>query len=389
MACRYTCLSCQVVFADAQLQRFHYKCDWHRYNLKRKIADLPPVTAEEFQQRVFAQRSAAQEEASCGSTHCGACGKQFGTQKAYENHIKSKKHQEALLKPKPGRSASTVAAENARNKQLSAPEPIQASPTSAASRDIETDDDDSDWESIEGDGDGEIGDEDVDDADRIPPTSCLFCDESSDSPDENVKHMTSSHSFFIPDVEYLIDLEGLLTYIGYKVGVGKTCLWCGDDRKSPYRSVRSVQQHMRDKGHCKMSHEGAGLLEYAGFFDYSSSYPDHEEGDPDSEVDVPVLEGDGWQLVLPSGAVVGHRSLAMYYAQNLQPERARPRNEEGARRLLSHYKALGWTGATSREVAIQKARDLQFMRRVQAKQALRLGVKANKLQKHFRQQVLF
>jgi len=40
----------------AELQKEHYKSDWHRYNLKRKVADLPPVTAENFQQRVLAQK---------------------------------------------------------------------------------------------------------------------------------------------------------------------------------------------------------------------------------------------------------------------------------------------------------------------------------------------
>ncbi|XP_064484977.1 cytoplasmic 60S subunit biogenesis factor ZNF622-like [Ornithodoros turicata] len=377
MANRYTCLSCQVVFADAQLQRAHYKCDWHRYNLKRKVADLPPVTAEEFQQRVLAQKSAVQEQSTYDGTHCQPCGKQFATQKAYENHVRSKKHQEALLKRKPPPAADTVAAKNARNRELSSPQPVYQPPVVEAS-----DDDDSDWESVDGDEDL------VDESDRVPPSSCLFCEESSDSPEANVKHMTSSHSFFIPDIEYLVDLEGLLTYLGYKIGVGKICLWCGDDRKSPYRTLRAVQQHMNDKGHCKMAHEGSGLLEYADFYDYSASYPDQEDGqDQDSEVDIPVLEGDGWQLVLPSGAVVGHRSLARYYSQNLQP--ARPRSEDVTRRLLTHYKALGWTGSTTREVAVQKARDLKFMRRVQAKQEMRLGVKANKLQKHFRQQVLF
>ncbi len=53
----YTCIGCRVAFADADLQRAHYKTDWHRYNLKRKVADMPPVTAENFQKRVLAQRA--------------------------------------------------------------------------------------------------------------------------------------------------------------------------------------------------------------------------------------------------------------------------------------------------------------------------------------------
>lgn len=53
----FTCITCQVAFADADLQRAHYKTDWHRYNLKRKVASLPHVTAEGFSQRVLAQRA--------------------------------------------------------------------------------------------------------------------------------------------------------------------------------------------------------------------------------------------------------------------------------------------------------------------------------------------
>lgn len=47
----YTCLACQVAFESAEGQRIHYRSDWHRYNLKRKVADLPPVSLEQFQQK--------------------------------------------------------------------------------------------------------------------------------------------------------------------------------------------------------------------------------------------------------------------------------------------------------------------------------------------------
>jgi hypothetical protein len=61
----YTCLSCQIGFHSADLQRQHHRTDWysptrsiingfrHRYNLKRKVAELPPVTAEVFAQKVL------------------------------------------------------------------------------------------------------------------------------------------------------------------------------------------------------------------------------------------------------------------------------------------------------------------------------------------------
>ena len=50
----FTCITCRVAFADADRQRAHYKGDWHRYNLKRKVVDLPPITAENFLQKAQA-----------------------------------------------------------------------------------------------------------------------------------------------------------------------------------------------------------------------------------------------------------------------------------------------------------------------------------------------
>lgn len=48
----------------------------------------------------------------------------------------------------------------------------------------------------------------------IPVTDCLFCLHHSRSLVKNVAHMTKVHSFFIPDIEFLQDLEGLIHYLG-------------------------------------------------------------------------------------------------------------------------------------------------------------------------------
>lgn len=146
---------------------------------------------------------------------------------------------------------------------------------------------------------------------------------------------------------------------------------------------------MLDKGHCKMLHEGEALAEYAVYYDYSSSYPDANDANPEDEVEVPALDDDSYQLVLPSGAVIGHRSLMKYYKQNLNPNSALaiPKSEK-LRRVLCMYRALGWQN--NDKVAIQKkARDIKYMQRVQTKYSTKLQFKANKLQKHFREQVNF
>lgn len=48
----------------------------------------------------------------------------------------------------------------------------------------------------------------------IPVTDCLFCSHHSKSLVKNVTHMTRVHSFFIPDVEFLVDLKGFVRYLG-------------------------------------------------------------------------------------------------------------------------------------------------------------------------------
>ncbi|KAI8845589.1 hypothetical protein BC829DRAFT_399408 [Chytridium lagenaria] len=81
----FTCLACHVAFHGAEHQREHYKSDWHRYNLKRKVADLPPVTQEAFALRLKASFQGS----------CIPCGKSYSTDNAYANHLISKKHKDA------------------------------------------------------------------------------------------------------------------------------------------------------------------------------------------------------------------------------------------------------------------------------------------------------
>lgn len=88
----YTCITCQVLFKTPELQREHYKLDWHRYNLKRKVANIPPVTLEEFDLRAKEHREMAQETDQDDSRYCKCCAKMFNSKNAYNNHLNSKKH---------------------------------------------------------------------------------------------------------------------------------------------------------------------------------------------------------------------------------------------------------------------------------------------------------
>ena len=49
MSTTLTCITCHCVFVDGDAHREHYKCDWHRYNLKRKVAQLPPIAQDVYE----------------------------------------------------------------------------------------------------------------------------------------------------------------------------------------------------------------------------------------------------------------------------------------------------------------------------------------------------
>jgi pre-60S factor REI1 len=193
---------------------------------------------------------------------------------------------------------------------------------------------------------------------RLSPLHCLFCTDSFPSLEVNLTHMSTAHSFFIPDAEYLIDITGLISYLGEKIAIGNVCIHCNDKGKE-FRTLEAVRKHMIDKSHCKIAYDSEDdRLEISDYYDFTASYPDAkqkkarpkqdnhgvaddewEDVDEDDEsVDEVVEElseevtekssdsddlpenqityGDSsFELVLPSGARIGHRTMRHYYTQ--------------------------------------------------------------------------
>lgn len=197
----FTCISCRVAFREAEIQRLHYKSDWHRYNLKRKVADLPPVTSEEFQRRVQNQRHNDAIIAQDKSVYCCVCRKSFGNDKAYANHVNSKKHKEREV------MAATATA--------------TATATGGEGEKMEEDREEEEEEIVE-----EVDSDEwnEDEENPIDDNNCLFCLHHSRNMLKNLHHMTEAHTFFVPDVEYCADIEGLLRYLGEKITQGKQFL---------------------------------------------------------------------------------------------------------------------------------------------------------------------
>jgi pre-60S factor REI1 len=241
---------------------------------------------------------------------------------------------------------------------------------------------------------------------RLSTTSCLFCPQVSLTLDDSLTHMSLSHSFFIPEAQYLIDLPGLILYLGEKIAVGNVCIYCNQKGRE-FRSIEAVRKHMVDKSHCKIAYDlEDDRLELSDYYDFTSSYkdvpsttessnqPDEEdeetwedvdddedgeqadeivdEAEVSSDENLPENElsyGDSmYELVLPSGSRIGHRTMRRYYAQSFPgaPRGNKPEDpNSGAalvRRLLADKNSAlvprkGGFGAFGNGMDVVKARN--------------------------------
>ena len=96
-----------------------------------------------------------------------------------------------------------------------------------------------------------------------------------------------------------------MQYLADKVGKGNMCLVCSLEGKA-FFSLKAVRMHMIEKGHCRISTDGENALELVDFYDFTKAddQPELIRDGLSEEEPIPV-ESQGYELVLPSGAVLG------------------------------------------------------------------------------------
>ena len=181
---------------------------------------------------------------------------------------------------------------------------------------------------------------------------CIFSNKTFDNTDDCVDHMATEYGFFIPDAEYLVDLEGLLTYLGEKVKLGHLCLYC----QKMFVDGYAVQNHMISKSHCKIAYDTeTDETELADFYDFSSTYEDVASDEEDDTMEVTHTG----ELKLPDGKVLGHRQFRVYYKQYYRPADDRaPVLAQQREELLRLGCKFGANTFTSTEVATMSDTDV-------------------------------
>ena len=284
-----------------------------RYNLKRRVTSLPPISSEVFTEKVLqaqASSTAAATKAAYEKT-CTVCVRTYFSENAYQNHLGSQKHKAKL---------ATVG-----DKQDDEISSVMSStfslgePTATNEEEIDSEAEGEFNEVVEGIKKTNLKDippatrrpsrphhsaEVEDEAEASSATAssvtangetpslkrCLFCNYNSPSVELNAAHMERIHGMFIPEKNYLVDLDGLIGALNEKIHGNHECLYCGKLKPS----VFGLQTHMRDKGHCKIPFfTEEEQLEIGEFYDFSSTYSDMEEEESDSEDALPGEKKSG------------------------------------------------------------------------------------------------
>jgi pre-60S factor REI1 len=370
----FTCITCRLIFDNPENQRAHYRTAWHCFNLKRKVSGLAPVTQDVFDKKVEALKADRSHEEQKNTSHQKPNSKKMHKYNKGKNRTK-------------GNNLTAIAMELEAEKQ--SPTPTEPEMPQSPPKTEE-----------------ELIQERLQTATPIPINESLFDTNISKDLESNLEYMRRNFGFFIPEIESLEDLEGLITYLGEKVGIGYTCLYC----QKSFNSLVATKSHMVDKSHCKIRFY-ENLEEFDEFYDFGEE-PQREGEDSEEEAGVEggsenqnqnkslIVQKDDeetWmpglplsdssdgaaELILPSGMAVGHRSLRRYYKQRARPQETR--QSVLLNQLIRQYNELGVAGIRSNkdkdkyrsEIGTKEARIRQHQR-------TKMMIAANKLPKYMR-----
>lgn len=290
------------------------------------MASLPPISSEVFTEKVLQARATSTLEAERAGfqKECSVCQRTYYSENSYQNHIGSQKHkakEAAFMRRQNANANGGVPIADDASSMISSTfslgEPV---PSNRSDMDSDADAEEEFSNIVEGmkktgvqdrperpspvkrpshpqpsenpqqEDDHPMSEESSQQqssaATPIPsktvsPKSCLFCNLESSDIDSNVSHMERVHGMFIPEKQYLVNLEGLLASLQERIQEYNECLVCGKVKSNAF----AAQTHMRDTGHCKIPYTTEDeQLEIGEFYDFRSTYSDDDdEYDSDEE----------------------------------------------------------------------------------------------------------
>jgi len=100
--------------------------------------------------------------------------------------------------------------------------------------------------------------------------------------------MGKQHGWFVPEMEFPVDMKGLITYLSETIQVLHQCLYC----HKQVHTTAGVQTHMRDRGHCMIAYSTEDeQMDVGEFYDFRATYEDSDTEGEDEETEGGVQLG--------------------------------------------------------------------------------------------------
>lgn len=230
----FNCASCLTSYLHEFDYKMHYKTEFHKYNVLRRMVNLPVVSKEQFEKHVEESKKLKSrgEVDEKQDYYCKTCQKKFTNNNTLKQHLSTKKHIQA-------EKQREVDAERDELMINEMKDTLNFKKESQAPRSSPLEDN----------------------------KACLFCSLQSTSFEVNLEHMEKKHGFFISEEQFCVNKKGLFTHIAKKILEKKLCIYCENVRCGNFKSGVAVQNHMVDKGHCFMHQDY--FDEYERFYDFT------------------------------------------------------------------------------------------------------------------------
>lgn len=272
------CALCSTSFASSVQQRTHVKSPWHIYNLKRRIATLPPISLSTFETQILAQ---PEEE----GVDCSICQVTFQDVKTYQIHLKSRSHLQKISYSFAQLVDYGTGLDDVRHLASVA---SQIENLNISDAESEVKDEEGEEESTDDSGEEEYP--------TFDGTICLFCPHTSSNLETTIAHMQSTHALSIPALDSLTNRPTFFAYLHTLIEQFNQCLLCsrifGDSEKA--------RQHMRDKAHCGID---AASEDFSEFWEEEADHGTEEE----RQEGILRLEIQGEKIALLGRKTVRHR----------------------------------------------------------------------------------
>ncbi|VWU49864.1 zinc finger protein, putative [Hepatocystis sp. ex Piliocolobus tephrosceles] len=224
----YNCHTCNIQIYNYSFFRFHFKSEWHKYNLKRKLLNLNAVNELTFNEKV---QNVKQDENL--------------KDKKNNNDAHKKRSNNDNNKKKKGQKKNNI------DLQINNNDSTEKNVNNCTSKSVYATKEDVLLQK------NVIYDN---------PLVCFFDNRLFPSINENIKHMNDNYSFFIPDIKYVTNLKKVLLIIGKKIYEENICIYCFRNSKC----VKSLQSHMVCKSHTKLHTDFFVFIQK--YYDFSKTY---------------------------------------------------------------------------------------------------------------------